>query len=512
MLIGLDIGTSATKGIVMTPDGDVCAVASSPHDISHPADGWSEQDPAMWWSATVDVIRRLLADERVEPTAIQCVGLSGQMHGSVVLDEAACRTARDGAINAVRPALLWNDQRTADWCEEIERAAGGRRALVSRYGNRAVPGFTLPKILWLRDQEPDSFQRIHQVINPKDFIRLQLTGNVATDVGDASGMLLLDIETRAWDTSMAEAVGVSPDVLPPVRPSAMPIGVVTSWAAAETGLPVDTPVVAGSGDNMCGAIGAGIVMPDHVLVTLGTSGVVYAHADQPRCDLSPDDANEVGRIQTMCAADGTALDAGQWCHTGCMLSAAGAVRWARDVLAADWTFDQYMAHAATAPPGCDGLLFLPHLHGERCPYPDPAARGAWIGLSQRHTSAHMMRAVLEGVSGTLRMMLDIMRGMSIPSHTIRLGGGGSQSAFWRQILADNFNASVSTVNTREGPAYGAALLAAVGVGEFQSVAEACAVTVTTTETRKPSDDVACYVDVRQRLAATYRALHAMQRP
>ncbi len=389
------------------------------------------------------------------------VGLSGQMHGSVLLDAGR---------NPVRRALLWNDQRTSAECEEIERAFGGRAELVQRVGNAALTGFTLPKLQWVRRHEPEVWKRVRSVVLPKDFIRLKLTGDIATDVGDASGMLLFDVDKRAWSGDAMARFGLEPSLFPRAVEGAEITGRITKAAAAETGLPEGLPVVGGSGDNQAGAVGAGVVNSGLVLATIGTSGVIYAHSEHPRKDLG---AAVSGRLHTMCAANGGAGKPGQWSITGCMLSAGGSLQWCRDALFRGVEFDVLMKEAEAVPAGCDGLVFLPYLTGERCPYPDPQARGGWIGLTTRHTRGHLVRAVIEGVTFGMGQILDLVRGLGVQVNVARLGGGGAKSALWRQMQADVYGCPVALTNTEEGPAYGAALLAGVGAGVFRSVEAAC---------------------------------------
>ncbi len=509
MLLGIDIGTSSTKGLLVLPDGRVVASASRAYPVDRPHPGWSEQDPARWWEATVAVVGELLSHTEADATQIRAIGVSGQMHGSVFLDQAALDRAGSGRIHAIHPALLWNDQRTATQCESIERAMGGRVAIVRAVGNAALPGFTLPKLLWLREHEPDAYSRLAMLVNPKDFINLQLTGLPSTDVGDASGTLLFDPATRAWAPAMLDALGIEPGLLPPIYESAAIVGGLTPWAAGELGLRPATPVVAGSGDNQCGAIGAGVVAPGMVAATLGTSGVIYAHASRPRLDLpsrAPDTDAELpppGRVHTMCAAAG----ADSWCNTGCMLAAAGALQWARDTIAPAVEIQVLIDEAAIAPIGCEGLVFMPHLSGERCPYPDPRARGAWVGLTMRHTRAHMVRAVLEGVAFTMVQMLDIVRSLPVGVEHARLGGGGARSRLWRQIHADVFGLPVSIPATEQGPAFGAALLAGVGSGMWETVVDACGQTILLRETVEPSHEADQYLHIR----AVHTALYARLR-
>ncbi len=507
--LGIDLGTSSAKGLAIDGAGRVIASAAQSYPISHPRPGWSEQNPENWWTATVGVIREL--GSRIPRGArVRALGLSGQMHGSVFLDRSAIDSGGERGT-PIRPAILWNDQRTAAQCAEIERVAGGRRALVDLVGNSALTGFTLPKILWLREHEPAGYARIARVLLPKDYIRFRLSGRCASDVGDASGTLLLDVDGRAWSSEAITKSGLDPAWFPVLVESAAESATVSAWAAQETGLAVGTPIVGGSGDNQCGAVGAGVVAPGMVLATLGTSGVIYAHADRPRKDL-PDlsgsmiDESKVGRLHTMCAATGDAQTRGAWCVTGVMLSAAGSLQWARDTLFPLESFESLATEAEIVPPGCEGLIFLPYLTGERCPHPDPEARGGWIGLTARHTRAHLVRAVIEGVTFAMGQILDLVRSTGVPVERVRLGGGGAKSALWRQMQADVYGVPVATTNSEEGPAFGAALLAGVGIGAWPSVAAACAATITETQTVSPSDHAHRYAEPRLVFGQLYSAL------
>lgn len=512
MLLGIDVGTSATKVVVIDERGRTLAEASSAYDVDRPRDGWTEQPPERWWAAVVDGVRRAMGAGSIDPASIAGVGLSGQMHGSVFLDRAAIDKAGAEGCRAVRPALLWNDQRTARECAEIEEAVGGGEAIVRAVGNRALTGFTLPKLLWLRRHEPDAYARVAALALPKDYIRLQLTGTLGTDVGDASGILLINPDSRDWDRAVCKAVGVDPAVLPPLTESACIIGSVTPWASAQTGLRIGTPVAAGTGDNHAGAVGAGVAEPGLAVATLGTSGVIYVHSTRPRRDLSG--STPPGRVMTMCAADGSASAPGHWSITGCTLSAAGSIQWARSVLAPDTPYDTLFGEAASVPIGCEGLVFLPYLSGERCPHPDPAARGAWVGLRAHHTRAHLIRAVMEGVTFTMSQMLEVVRALPVEVARVRLGGGGNKSALWRRMQADVYGLPCSTVSNDEGPAFGAALLAGVGVGMWKSVREACRATVRDIEVHEPKSDAhAHYSAVRAVFDPLYHqlapAMHAL---
>ncbi len=537
LLLGIDVGTSSTKAIVLDERGRVRATASAPHPISHPQPGWSEQQPREWWRSTKESVAAALLLAHVTPDRadeVAGVGLSGQMHGSVLLDR---KTLDSGGVcdDVLRPALLWNDQRTAAECREIEDRVGGRGALVRLVGNAALPGFTLPKWMWVREHEPAVWGRVAALLMPKDYIGFRMTGAAATDVGDAAGTLLFDVDNRRWHMDAAAMFGIDPALLPPVHESAAVAGRLTEFAAKELGLKAGTPVVAGSGDNQCGAIGAGVVEADLFLATLGTSGVMYAHAGTPWRDLggsagttsratngpganaAGDQAAPPGRVHTMCAADGTAITPGHWSITGCTLAAGGALAWARDSVFGGADYDTLFREAGTVAPGCEGLVFLPYLTGERCPHPHPTASGAWIGLTTRHARGHMVRAILEGVAMTMAQILAIMRSTGVDARTCRLGGGGTRSPLWRDILTAALNTHTQTMETEEGPAYGAALLAGVGAGVWPSVSGACRATIRPSQDHEPVRGLvrryaelapvyaACYSDLRRtmdRLAAT----------
>lgn len=478
LLLGIDLGTSATKALVCDLRGRVVASATVEHPIAHPHAGWSEQDPEHWWRSACDAIRAVLSRGMLDPAAIAAVGLSGQMHGSVLLSADAAKSG--GRAGALRPALLWNDQRTAHECAEIEHAVGGRRRLVELVGNAALTGFTLPKLLWVRRHEPELWSRVRHVCMPKDFLAFRLTGELVTDTGDASGTLLFDVARRAWGTDVCSSVGLEPALLPRCVEAATVIGGITAWAAEQTGLRSGTPVAIGSGDNMTGAVGAGVVDPGIALASLGTSGVIYLHADRPRKDIH--DSGPSGRLHTMCAATGPR----GWCVTGCMLSAGGALKWARDTIAPGEPYEKLMLEAEAAPPGCEGLVFLPYLTGERCPHPDPKARGGWIGLTARHTRAHLLRAVIEGVTFSMAQILNLARGIGADVRAVRLTGGGNRSPLWRQMQADLYGAPVELAGDEEGGcALGAAIIAGSATGALPPVSKACHELITVHETLQP---------------------------
>lgn len=508
VVVGVDVGTSGTKVVACDEAGGVLASASAAHEICHARPGWSEQDPRWWWEAACAAMREVCAAAPVRAGQVAGVGLSGQMHGSVFLDGTALEgPQRAQGAEPIRPALLWNDQRTAAECEQIERAAGGRLALVTKVGNAALPGFTAPKMLWLREHEPANFARVAAVCLPKDYVRLRLTGALGTDVGDASGTLLFDPAARAWRPDVCESIGLDAGLLPRAHESAAVAGRVMGAAAARTGAPEGTPVAAGSGDNMTSAVGCGVIEPGQVAAVLGTSGVIICHADRPAVD---DDAQTPGRTHTMCAADGggSAGKAGRWVLTGCTLSAAGCLQWVRSALFPERSYDELIAEARETPPGAGGLLFLPYLTGERCPHPDPTARGAFVGLTARHTRGHLVRAVVEGVCLTMAQILEIMRAEGVRPESIRLTGGAAKSSFWRQTLADATGCEVVTMIAEEGPAYGAAILAAVGAGVFESVSEACGAWISERKRIGPGADAARYAAPGRVHAGLYHDLRA----
>ena len=478
-LLGIDIGTSGTKTLICDHRGRVKATATADHDIAAPKPGWSQQDPLQWWQATCKATKAVLRKSKIKADQVTAVGLSGQMHGSVFLA---------GDEKPLRPAILWNDQRTAAECDQIEKRAGGRRKLINMVGNPALTGFTAPKILWVRKHEPRVYDKTKHILLPKDYIRYCMTDEYATEVGDASGTLLLDVKKRKWNRKLIDLLKIDPALLPRCYESHEVSGVLTRQAAARLGLKPGTPVVGGSGDQPAGAVGNGIAASGIVSATLGTSGVVFAHADKPTYDPK-------GRVHTMCAAV-----AGKWCVFGCMLAAGGSFQWFRNHMstvelaeAKKKKCDPYellIEQATRAAPGCEGLFFLPYLTGERCPYPNPNARGGWIGLTARHDRPAMIRSLLEGVTYGMADALQIMQQMGLAIRTVRLSGGGARSRFWRQLQADIYDKPVATINAQEGPAYGVALLAGVGTGVWSSVPQACRAVIRETEKRRPNRQLA----------------------
>lgn len=488
-VLGLDVSTTATKALLADAAGRVVGVAATAYEYQTPRPLWSEQDPAQWWDGATRSIRRVLEEAGVEPSAVAGVGLTGQMHGLVLL-------GGDGRV--LRPAILWNDQRTSAECDAIREAVGGKERLVARTGNDALTGFTAPKLLWVRRHEPEIYAQARHVLLPKDYVRLRLTGAYATDKAGAAGTLLFDLARRDWSGEVVEALGVDPAWLPPTHEGTAVTGTVTAEAAAATGLAAGTPVVGGGGDQAAGAVGVGAVEEGVVSVVLGTSGVVFSSTRRPV--VEPE-----GRLHAFCHAVPE-----RWHLMGVMLSAAGSLRWYRDTLAPEEPFDDLLAPAAGVPPGSEGLFFLPYLTGERTPHPDPEARGAFVGLTVRHEQAHLTRSVLEGVAYGLRDSFRLMGEAGLAAiRQVRLSGGGAQSALWRQIIADVLGAELTTVSTTEAAAYGAALLAGVGAGTWADVAAACAEGVTEEEHVAPEPDRAA---LYTRGYDTYRQLYPALRP
>lgn len=455
--LGIDVGTGGSRALLIDTRGHVMASAMVAHaPFASPQIGWAEQDADDWWRASAAAVRAVLdrAGERAE--AIGALGLTGQMHGAVLLDE--CDTP-------LRPAIIWCDQRTDAQCHALGESVGVAR-LIELTCNPALTGFTLPKLLWVREHEPDIWARVRAVLLPKDYVRLRLTGDKATDAADASGTLLFDVARRRWSAEMIAAVEIDEKLLPRVYESTAITGRVSAAGAAATGLRAGTPVVAGAGDQAAGAVGMGVVRPGAVSATIGTSGVVFAATEKPALD-------PLGRIHTFCHAVPA-----RWHVMGVTQGAGLSLRWFREQFgagAADGrdAYERLCAEAETVPAGADGLLWTPYLMGERTPHLDPHARAALVGLTASHTRAHIVRAILEGIAFSLRDTLTIFDEMNVPVETIRLGGGGARSALWRQIQADVYGRTVESVETEEGAAYGAALLAGVGGGAWRSVDEAC---------------------------------------
>ncbi len=485
--MGLDISTTSAKALIMDERGAVLAVGSKAQPISQPKPLWSEQNPRDWWEGMVVAIREALAQAKLTGDAIKAIGLTGQMHGLVMLDEAG---------EVLRPAMLWNDQRTQAQCDWMTEKIGFER-LIELTGNRALTGFTAPKILWVREHEPEVYARCRHILLPKDYIRYQLTGAYATDLAGAAGTSLLDVKNRAWSGEVLAALDIPAEWLPPVHEGTQITGEITQRIAELTGLQAGTPVMAGGGDQAAGAVGMGAVEAHIIGLTVGTSGVVFAplatYAYEPE-----------GRLHAFCHAV-----PGMWHFMGVMLSAAGSLGWYRETIAPGLAYDALLEEAKSVPAGSDGLFFLPYLTGERTPHPDPNARGAFIGLTSRHTRAHMTRAVLEGVAFGLKDSFTLIEQAGIPAELeVRISGGGTQSALWQQIIADVIGQPLVNVNTPEAGALGAALLSAVGVGAFADVASACQSLIITGERVRPSADASAY----EAPYAVYRQLYPALQP
>jgi xylulokinase len=485
-LLGLDVSTTGAKALVIDPAGRVISSATAPLTLSTPRPLWSEQDPADWWAGMAASIRQALSEAGLAGESIAAIGLTGQMHGLVMLDA-------DGAV--LRPAILWNDQRTGAQCDAI-RERLGRSRLIQITGNDALTGFTAPKILWVQENEPDIYARTRHILLPKDFIRFKLTGEYAMDRAGGAGTILFNLRTRTWSPEVLEALGIPAEWLPPTFEGPQITGVVSAAAAAETGLRAGTPVVGGGGDQAAQAVGVGAVRPGIVALTLGTSGVVFATTPEPL--VEPE-----GRLHAFCHAV-----PGRWHFMGVMLSAAGSLQWYRDTLAPGEDFDTLVDEAAGAAPGSEGLFFLPYLTGERTPHPDPLARGAWVGLTVRHARVHLTRAVLEGVAFGIKDSFTLIQQAGLGAiEQVRISGGGAKSQLWRQIMADVLNVELVTVNTTEGAAFGAALLAGVGAGLYADVLSAAdAMIQITGRTAPEAGAAAVYPACYERYRALYPAL------
>jgi xylulokinase len=474
--LGVDLGTSAVKCILVDETGTVKGSYSVEYPLLQPHPGWAEQHPEDWWKATVEAIVKLLKQTSVTGEQVSGIGFSGQMHGSVFLDTEQ---------QVIRPALLWCDQRTAEQCAYIEETVGPEE-LGRLTGNRALTGFTAPKVIWLRQHEPEHYARVRHLLLPKDYVRLRLTGAFGMDVADASGTLLLDVAHRSWSQTVAEKLSIPLEWLPPLFESGEVAGHLLPEAARLTGLSEGTPVVAGGGDQACGAVGVGVVRQGIASVALGTSGVVFVHDDEYQVD-------EAYRLHSFCHGV-----PGKWHRMGVMLAAGGSFQWWRNHFAQQElelaqqegkdVYELLTSLAETAPLGSEGLLFLPYLTGERVPHPDPKARGAFIGLNLRHSKAHLTRAVLEGITFGLRDSLELIKASGVEVTELRVNGGGARSPFWRQLIADIFGIPVVTVNSTDGPAYGAAVMAASGVLQ-KDITELCDEWIKVVDRVEPNKDI-----------------------
>ena len=484
-VIGIDSSTTATKAQLVDESGDVAAVASSEYSYETPQPLWSEQEPELWWNAATASVSAVLAESGVPGSAVKAIGLTGQMHGLVLLDDRG---------EVLRPSILWNDQRTAAECDEMRQRIG-RQRLIRITGNDALTGFTAPKILWVRNNEPEVFRRVAHVLLPKDYVRYRLTDQYAVDRAGGAGTILFDLARRTWSQEILAGLDLDPAFFPPTFEGHETTGLVTANAAEATGLAPGTPVVAGAGDQGANGVAVGAIDPGVVGLSLGTSGVVFTATSRPA--VEPE-----GRLHAFCHGVPD-----RWHFMGVMLSAAGSFRWFRDALAPGEDFGTLATAAGTVAAGSDGLLFLPYLTGERTPHPDPVARGGFVGLTVRHKRDHLTRAVLEGVAFGLRDSFELIRNAgSADLAEVRVSGGGTRSPEWRQILADVLDAEVRTVATAEGAAQGAALLAAVGAGWFADAATASAEWLRLDSPTTPGPDSAVYEKLYSDYSALYPAL------
>jgi xylulokinase len=503
-LLGVDVGTTGVKAALFAAaDGRVLASAFVDYPLMHPHIGWAEQNPADWWQATLKAIRTCLAGgagQNILPADVRGVGLSGQMHGVVLLDEH---------MHVLRPCIIWADQRSEAQCREITERVGAAR-LIELVSNPALPGFSAPKLMWVRENEPEIFARARTLLLPKDYIRWSLTGKAAMEISDAAGTCLLDVKQGVWSRPLLEALELDPELLPPVVAADAVSGTITEEVARLTGLLPGTPVAGGGADNACGAVGNGVVKRGLALVSIGTSGVVLAYAETPRVDTS----GPVPRVHTFNHAVPQA-----WYLMGVTQGAGLSLRWLRDNIGLPeralerWTgrdaYDVLTLEAASVAAGSDGLLFLPYLQGERTPHLDAYARGGWIGLTASHDRRHLVRAVLEGVAFSLQDCAAIIREQGLPVEQVRVTGGGAKSPLWRQIIADVLNVELVMTSASEGPAFGASLLAGVASGIYPSLQQACEATVKLLDRTEPQPEAG---GVYARAYETYRALYPALKP
>lgn len=496
--LGIDVGTSGTKALVMDARGKVLSSATGTHGISAPRPGWSEQNPEDWWASSVVAVKAAIKKAGIDGRQILGVGLSGQMHGLVITDAAG---------KPLRPSIIWNDQRTGPQAAEIERTVGGKKKLIELVGNVAMTSFTLTKLLWVRQHEPRVYAKIKHMLLPKDYVRLCLTGEYMGEVSDMSGTLMLDQKKRNWSDKIVSIFQLDRSILPPVVESHEITGKLTKAAAAKLGLAEGTPVVGGGGDQAAGAIGNGIVEDALTSATMGTSGVVFTHSRKYHTDPA-------GRVQTFCSSV-----AGEWCMFGCVMAAGGSFQWFRNTLgdaevaeAKKKNVDPYVLlteKAAAAPAGCEGVFWLPYLTGERTPHADPLARACWIGLNSRTSRNELVRSVMEGATFGMNDAVQLLRGQGLNIKQVRLSGGGARSEFWRQLQANIYGVDCATINSEEGPAYGVALLAAVGTGRFKNIREACKQAIKITRTIKPQPKVKkLYAEYYAQYRKLYPALKA----
>ena len=483
-LLGIDVGTGGTRALVIGGDGRVLGTGMSDHaPFVSPQPGWAEQSPEDWWRASLVAVRAALTGSGIDPHTITAIGLSGQMHGAVLLD---------GDLRVVRPAIIWCDQRTGAECEWLNCTIGAE-SLLTHTCNPALTNFTLTKLLWVRAQEPDAWRRVRHVLLPKDYVRLRLSRSLAMDVTDASGTLMFDVARRQWSRAILDGVGIDPALLPQVFESAEVSSHVSEEGASASGLAQGTPIVGGAGDQAAGAIGIGVTRPGVVSATIGTSGVVFAATDRPSMDPK-------GRLHTFCHAAPN-----RWHLMGVTQAAGLSLRWLRDQLGVPSEgYEKLTAEAAQVPAGAGGVLWAPYLMGERTPHLDPDVRGALVGLVASHHRGHIVRAVMEGVAFSLRETLTIFDELSVPVSSIRLGGGGARSPLWRQIQADVYGRPVETVVVDEGAAFGAAVLAGIGAGIWRDVDHASDALIRTTVAACPDPESATLMNERY---AAYRRLY-----
>ena len=488
MWLGIDTGTGGTRALLVSATGEVVAACTSAHeDILMQRPLWAEQRPQNWWDAAVDAVRGVLARAGARGSDVRGVGLSGQMHGLVMLDSAN---------EVIRPSLIWCDQRSQPQVDWVNQKAGRARVLECT-ANPVLTGFTLPKLLWVRDHEPANYERVRKMLLPKDYVRFRLTREFATEVSDASGTALFDVVRRRWSYDLADEIGIERSTLPECYESSDVTGAISPETAELTGLAAGTPVVGGGGDQASSAVGNGIVERGIVSCTLGTSGVVFAHMDSVAYDPA-------GRVHTFCHAV-----RGKWHVMGVTQGAGLSLQWFRNQLAPGADYDALTNEAATAPAGSNGLYWLPYLMGERTPHLDPTARGGWIGLTASHRRADLVRALIEGVSYSQKDCLDIVETLGVRVDSVRASGGGAKSPFWRQVLADVFARPVVTLASQEGSAYGAALIAMAGTGEYASVPEVCAAVIREQSRTDPGPDVGAYAQGHEVYQALYPALKGL---
>ena len=489
VLLGLDVGTTGARAVAVDESGRLISEASSEYPLHTPHPGWTEQDPEDWWRGAKEalaVVAGNLEDEIVG------IGLTGQMHGSVFLDSSD---------EVIRPALLWNDQRTEEQCRKITETVGEDR-LIQIAGNPALTGFQAPKVLWLRDEEPENYEKVSRVLLPKDYVRLRFTGEHATDASDAAGTLFLDVGNRDWSQEILETLEVPKEWMPRVYEGPETTGTLRKSVAQELGLSSDIPVAAGGGDNAAAAVGVGVIQEGIISSSVGTSGVLFAHTGE----FTPDPS---GGLHAFCHAV-----PGAYHLMGVTLSAGGSLAWWHDTLDGRFDYEELSEIAAQAPPGSEGLLFLPYLSGERTPHSDPKARGSFFGLTNRHDKTHMTRALMEGVTFSIRDSLEIMRELGVKVEQVRATGGGARGELWRQLQADIYGLPIHRTTTDEGPAYGAALLGGIAAGIYRDVKEASSQVELRDEVTEPEEENVrfyeeCYEVYRSLYPATKDAMRRL---